>query len=167
MDYQALVGIAPWTFIAQICNLFITMMLFKKFLFAPVKKVIADRQAQVDSLYLDAETAKTAALESQTSYEALLTGAKTEAAELVRTATATAQSRGDQMVREAKEEATAIKNKATADIALEKKKALNQVKNEISEIAMDIASKVVEREIDQKDHQKLVEEFIEKMGEDG
>ena len=39
------------------------------------------------------------------------------------------------------------------------------MKNEISGIAMEIASKVVEREINEKDHRDLVEEFIEKMGE--
>ncbi len=164
---KALVDIDLFTFIAQLLNLFITMMLFKKFLFKPVKKVIAERQAQVNSIYDQANHAQAKADASQVQYAQLLEGAKTEAADLVRTATATAQTRSDDMVRAAKQEVTAIREKANSDIAMERKKALNQVKNDISVIAMDIATKVVEREIDEKDHQKLVEEFMEKMGEAG
>ena len=83
----------------------------------------------------------------------------------MRTATATAQQRGEEIVRQAKQEAGHLKEKAEAEIAQERKKARNEVKNEISGIAMEIASKVVEREINEKDHRDLVEEFIEKMGE--
>ena len=41
MQVQELVGIVPWTFIAQICNLFLQMYLIKRFLFKPVKNVNA------------------------------------------------------------------------------------------------------------------------------
>ena len=166
MDYQSLVGIAPWTFIAQICNLLIQAILFKKFLFNPVKKIIQERQDPVNSIYdtaaKDAERAKA----DKETYEKLLTDAKGEAAELVRTAAATAQQRGDEIVRGAKQEAASIKERAAGEIAQERKKALNEVKDEISGIAMEIASKVVEKEIREKDHRALVEEFIEKIGED-
>lgn len=166
MDYQSLVGLAPWTFIAQICNLLIQAFLFKKFLFNPIRKIIRQRQEQVDKLYDDAAEAEQSARSDRETYEKLLADAKSEAAELVRTATATAQQRGEEIVREAQQEAGQLKEKAQADIAQERKKAVNDAKNEISGIAMEIASKVVEREINEKDHRALVEEFIEKIGED-
>ena len=55
--------------------------------------------------------------------------------------------------------------KAEAQIEQEKKKAMNELKDEISGIAVDIASKVVEREIDEKDHEELISEFIKGVGE--
>ena len=55
--------------------------------------------------------------------------------------------------------------KAEAQIEQEKKKAMNELKDEISGIAVDIASKVVEREIDEKDHEALISEFIKGVGE--
>ena len=166
MDFQSLVEIAPWTFIAQICNLLIQAALFKKFLFNPVKKIIQERQAQVNKIYDSAAEAEQSAKADKETYEKLLADAKGEAAELVRTATATAQQRGDEIIRQARQEAGAMKEKAQADIEQERKKALNEAKDEISGIAMEIATQVVGKEIRAQDHQALVEEFIEKIGED-
>ncbi len=166
MDFQSLVTVAPWTFIAQILNLLIQAALFKKFLFKPVQKIIRERQEQVNKIYDDAAEKQSAADADRATYEKLLSDARDEAAEVVREATATAQQRGEEIVRQAQQEASRLKDKAEADIAQERKKARNEVKNEISGIAMEIASKVVEREINEKDHRALVEEFIEKMGDE-
>ena len=68
------------------------------------------------------------------------------------------------MIREASAEATAIKQKAEADIAQERRKAVNELKDEIGSMAMDIAGKVIEREINEKDHTKLIDEFISNVG---
>ena len=84
---------------------------------------------------------------------------------MVRSAAKTAQSRGEQIILEAKEEAAAIRAKASDDIAKERKNAVNEIKNDISGIAVSIASKVVEKEISEKDHERLIQEFIDKMGE--
>ena len=51
------------------------------------------------------------------------------------------------------------------DFAQERKKAVNEVKDEIGGMAMEIASKVVEREIKEADHQDLIDEFIKNVGE--
>ena len=69
------------------------------------------------------------------------------------------------MIQEAQTQAAGIKAKAEVDIAQEKKKAVNDIKNEIGGIAMDIAGKVIEREISEEDHKKLIDEFIENVGE--
>ena len=68
------------------------------------------------------------------------------------------------MVREAQEEVAGIKARAAADIEQEKKKAVNEAKDEIGSLAMDIAGKVVEKEINEADHKKLIEDFINKVG---
>lgn len=165
MDFQQLVTIAPWTLILQICNLLLQIYLFKRFLLKPVQKVLAERQklasADLDAAAAAREEAETAKDE----YEQSLAGAKEEAAALVRTATQTAQNRSEQIILEAKEEAAAIRAKASSDIAQERKNAVNEIKNDISGIAVSIAAKVVEKEIDEKDHEALIQEFIDQMGE--
>ena len=65
---------------------------------------------------------------------------------------------------EAEEQAAGIKARAAADIEQEKKKAINEAKDEIGGLAMDIAGKVVEKEINEADHRKLIEDFINKVG---
>lgn len=163
--YQALITIDPGTFVAQICNLMIQLVILKKFLLEPVKKVIAERKALADSAIGDAEAAKAEAVAAKAEYEKSLAEAKAQANDIVAAAQKTATARSEAIVGEARAAAAQIKEKAQEDIALEKKKAINQVKDEIGDMAMEIASKVVAREIDQKDHQALIDEFIKNVGE--
>ena len=163
--YQALITLDGWTFLAQICNLMIQLFIFKKFLLIPVKNVIAERKAKADSQIADATKLRTEAEAMKAEYEQNLQNARAEANEIVSNAQKTATARGEEIVGEARAQAAALKQKAEADIAQERKKAVNEVKDEIGGIAMEIASKVVEREISEKDHKDLIDEFIKNVGE--
>ena len=163
--YQALITLDGWTFLAQICNLMIQLLIFKKFLLNPVKQVIADRKAKADSEIADAQKLRTEAEAMKAEYEQNLQNARTEANQIVAAAQKTATARSEEIVGEARAQAAALKQKAEADIAQERKKAVNEVKDEIGGIAMEIASKVVEREISEKDHKDLIDEFIKNVGE--
>lgn len=159
------VSFVPWQMIMQWGNLLILFLLVKKFLFKPVQNILNQRQAEVDKLYADANEAKDAANAMRADYEKHLAQAKEEAGEIVKTASVQAQRRSDELVNEAQQKAAALLARADAEIAQEKKKAINEIKDEISGMAVDIASKVVEREISAKDHEKLIEEFIKNVGE--
>ena len=163
--YQALITLDGWTFLAQICNLMIQLMIFKKLLLNPVKKVIAERKAKADSQIADAEKLRTEAEAMKAEYEQNLQNARTEANQIVAAAQKTATARSEELLGEARAQAAALKQKAEADIAQERKKAVNEVKDEIGGMAMEIASKVVEREIKEADHQDLIDEFIKNVGE--
>ena len=163
--YQALITLDGWTFLAQICNLMIQLLIFKKFLLTPVKKVIAERKAKADSEIADAQKLRTEAEAMKAEYEQNLQNARAEANQIVADAQKTATARGEEIVGEARAQAAALKQKAEADIAQERKKAVNEVKDEIGGIALEIASKVVEREISEKDHKDLIDEFIKNVGE--
>ena len=163
--YQALITLDGWTFLAQICNLMIQLLIFKKFLLNPVKNVIAERKAKADSQIADATKLRTEAEAMKAEYEQNLQNARTEANQIVTSAQKTAAARSEEIVGEARAQAAALKQKAEADIAQERKKAVNEVKDEIGGIAMEIASKVVEREISEKDHKDLIDEFIKNVGE--
>ena len=163
--YQALITLDGWTFLAQICNLMIQLVIFKKLLLNPVKKVIAERKAKADSQIADAQKLRTEAEAMKAEYEQNLQNARTEANQIVASAQKTAAARSEELLGEARAQAAALKQKAEADIAQERKKAVNEVKDEIGGIAMEIASKVVEREISEKDHKNLIDEFIKNVGE--
>ena len=163
--YQALITLDGWTFLAQICNLMIQLVIFKKLLLNPVKKVFAERKAKADSQIADAEKLRTEAEAMKAEYEQNLQNARTEANQIVAAAQKTAAARSEELLGEARAQAAALKQKAEADIAQERKKAVNEVKDEIGGMAMEIASKVVEREIKEADHQDLIDEFIKNVGE--
>ena len=163
--YQALITLDGWTFVAQICNLMIQLVIFKKLLLNPVKKVIAERKAKADSQIADAQKLRTEAEAMKAEYEQNRQNARTEANQIVAAAQKTATARSEELLGEARAQAAALKQKAEADIAQERKKAVNEVKDEIGGMAMEIASKVVEREIREADHKDLIDEFIKNVGE--
>ncbi len=163
--YQSLVTIDPFTLICQICNLLIQMVLFKKLLLDKVLAVLDERRRRADAELADARQTKAEANAIKSEYEQNIAEAKAMANQLVADAQKTATARSEELLSEARAQATALKQKAEADIAQEKKKAVNEIKDEIGGIAMEIASKVVEREIQEDDHKDLIDEFIRNVGE--
>ena len=91
--------------------------------------------------------------------------ARDKANEIVKTAQKTAAVQSEEMLREASSQVTAMKEKAEKDIAQERRKAVNEIKGEIGGMAVEIAGKVIEREINEEDHTKLINDFIENVGE--
>ena len=165
MQVQELVGIVPWTFIATICNLFIQLYLIKRFLFKPINEMLEKRRAKANAEIQDAIQAKNDALAMKTEYDQNMLEAKTKANEILSNAQKTATVQSEEMLKEASRQAAAMKAKAEADIAQEKRKAVNEIKDEIGGIAVEIAGKVIEREISEEDHAKLIDEFITNVGE--
>ena len=143
--FESFVGVNPWTALFTFCNMLITFAVLKKFLFKPVKKMIDYRQQEIDTDHLQS--------------------IKDERDAMLREATARAQKREEEIVGEARAEAASIRAAAEADIAQERKKAVNDLKNEIGGMAVEIAGKVVEREINESDHQALIDEFIRNVGD--
>ena len=164
-EYQSLVAINPVTLISQICNLFIQLFLVKKFFLDKIKAILDQRRAAADEQLTAAESAKAEAMQIKETYEQNMQEAKAQASEILDRAQKTATTRGEEIIRQANEEAAQLKQKAAADIALEKKKALNDAKDEISGVAMAIAEKVVERQLDSADHDKLINQFIDGLGD--
>ena len=162
---QDLVTLVPWTFVATICNLFLQIYLIKRFLFKPVNAMLEKRKAMADAQIRDAIKAKDEAEAMKAEYEQNMADAKNKANEILNTAQKTASIQSEEILKEAAQQAAAIKAKAEKDIAQEKRKAVNEIKDEIGGMAMDIAGKVIEREISEEDHTKLIDEFIANVGE--
>ena len=164
-QFEAFVGVNFWTALFILLNTLVIFFVAKKFLFGPVMKIITDRQQEIDDMYTQADSAKEEAVKLQAEYEDKLSQAAATSERLVKEATVRAQGREEEIIREANERAEAIRAKASADIAQEKKKALNDAKDETSVIALAIAGKVVGRELDAEDQRNLVDSFIEELGE--
>ena len=164
-QFEAFVGVNLWTALFTLLNTLTIFFVAKKFLFKPVMKIIQDRQKEIDGLYEDADQAKSDAEALREDYQQKLSVAVETSERMVKEAVARAQSREEEIIRQANREANAIRDKASSDIAQEKKKAINDAKDEISVIAMAIAGKVVGREINADDQENLIDSFIDELGE--
>ena len=163
--YQSLVTVNPVTLIAQICNLFIQLLIVKIFFLDKIKAILDQRREAADKQITEAENAKSEALAIKKTYEQNMLEAKAKADDLLLTAQRTANSRSEEIISQAQQQAAQIKSKAAADIELEKKKALNEAKNEISDLAMAIAGKVVARELNAGDQADMIDRFIDELGD--
>jgi len=164
-QFEAFVGVNLWTALFILLNTLTIFFVARKFLFKPVMKIIRERQQEIDEMYTKAGEAKEQAAALRTEYEEKLSAATDKADCLVKEAVARGQSREEEILRQANAEANAIREKASADIAQEKKKAINDAKDEISVIAMAVASKVVGRELTADDQSQLVDQFIDELGD--
>lgn len=165
MGFEDFLGVNPWTALFTLANTIALFLVLKKFLFDKVLKMIQDRQQEIDDMYAQAGNAKQEAAAMRSAYEQKLSAAAETSDRLVKEAVARGQSREEEIIRQANREASAILDKAAADIAQEKKKAINDAKDEISGLAMDIAGKVVGKSLTDADQAQLVDRFIEELGD--
>ena len=162
--YQSLVAVEPATLIVTICNLFLQMYIVKKFFLNKVLAILDKRREETDREIVQAKAAKDEAMAIKATYEENMKQAKAQANEILTHAQKTATARSEEIIGQAQAQAAQLKEKASAEIEQEKKKALNEAKDEISGIAIAIAEKVVERQLNEEDQEKLVNQFIENLG---
>ncbi len=162
--YQSLVTVNPVTLIGQICNLFIQLLLVKIFFLDKIKAILDQRREAADKQIADEDPDKRDAAAIKQTYEQNMRQAKATADELLQNAQKTAAARSDEIIRQAQQQASQIKSKASADIEMEKKKAVNEAKNEISGLALAIAGKVVQRELKADDQEQLIDRFLDELG---
>lgn len=164
-NFESFVGVDFWTSLFILLNTLAIYFVAKTYLFIPVKTMIDSRQNEIDAMYADAESAKAQANALEAEYKQKLSVAQETSDRLVKDATVRAQAREEEILRKASADASAILEKATADIALEKKKAMNDAKNEISDLALTLAGKIVEKELGADDQSGLIDRFIEELGD--
>ncbi len=163
-NFLPFVGFTPWEILVTICNTLITFLIVKKLLFGPVHKMMDARTQEVQLMYTSAEKAQTEAESMRSEYTERLAKAKEEAQEIVSSATRRATVRSEEILKESSQQAASMIKKAENSIEMERKKAMNEIKDEVANLSVLIASKVVERDINKKDHERFIEEFIDKVG---
>ncbi len=164
--FESFIGVDFWTALFTLFNFLLLFFVAKHFLIGPVMKIIQDRQKEIDDLYLEAGSAKENALALEAEYQQKLSVATETSDRIVKEAVARGQAREEEILRQANAEASAMMDKAAADIAQEKKKAINDAKDEISGIAIAIAEKVVARELNAADQAVLVDSFLAELGDE-
>ena len=163
--FEEFLGVNPWTALFVLLNTLTIFFVAKKFLFVPVMNIISERQKEIDDMYSAAGEARSEAEALKAEYTAKLTDAQSTSDRIIKDAVVRAQHREEDIIRQANTEAQSIVDKAVADAALEKKKAINDAKDEISGISLAIAEKVVGRTLAEVDQKKLIDDFLNNLGD--
>lgn len=163
--FESFVGVNFWTCLFTLLNLLILYKFMKKLLFKPVKNMIDTRQQEIDDLYADADKSKTDAAALKVQYEQRLAEANAESEEILKVANRKAQLRQEEILRDAQEKAAQTLRCADEQVEMEKKRAMNEIKNDVSVMAVDIAAAVLARDISKEEHSALIDSFIDKLGD--
>ena len=164
--FESFVGVNFFTMLFAWANLLILYFVLRKLLFKPIKNMIDSRQKEIDDMYENAEKNKAEAEEMRETYEKKLESATEESEEILRSAQRRALLREEEILKEAADQARRTKERAEEQIALEKRQAMNEIKDEVSAIAIQIAEAVVARDVKADEHEKLIDGFIDTMGDD-
>ncbi len=163
--FEGFIGVDFWTALFVLLNTLAIFFVAKKYLFKPVHKLISDRQNEIDGMYQKAEACKKEAEEQLDELSKRLEKAQSESDRIVSEAVKRAEKRESDILSRAKSEAQGVLEKARLDAEREKKQALSDAKSEISSLALSIAEKVVQREVNQEDNLRLADSFIDRLGE--
>ena len=163
--FESFIGIDFWTALFILLNTLAIFLVARKYLIGPVRKLIEARQKEIDDMYETAGNAREEAMAMKEEYLKKLNDAQMTSDKIVKDAVARGQKREEEIVEKAKNEAGQILQKAQDDIRLEKKKAVNEAKNEISDMALEIAGKVVGRQLSAADKAEMIDRFIDELGD--
>lgn len=151
--------------ILQLLSTLVLFLVLRAKITEPLKSYLNKRAEAVAAELTAAQTEKEEAAKIKEQYELSLANAREEAREIVESA----KKRGDQLkeelVTEAKQEAQTITIRANNEIEREKDKALDSLKSEVAEMALLVAGKVVNKNLDEVTHKNMIDQFINEVGE--
>lgn len=149
-----------WTFV----NLIVFFLILKKLLFQPVMGMIEKREQMISGQIEDAGQKNTQAGLLKEKYEAELKNANQEAAMIVKTAKERGKEEYEKILRDAGAEASKIIADASKTIETEREKAVQGIQNEIAQVAIAAASKVIQENVDQASNEKILDDFLREAG---
>ncbi len=165
MQSLDVISVNFWQILVSLANLVILFLIIKKFLFKPVKKVLAQRQETLDNKYLEAQQAVSEAEENKKTWENKIQSAQSEADAIIKNASDDAKLRGERIVADARDKADGIVRQAQTEAELERRKAEEGIRREIVDVSAALTEKLLGREISVQDHRDMIDSFIEEIGE--
>lgn len=164
-EFYSLVNIDSDTIVFTLINTLIIVLLYRFFLHKKVCAILDARREKVTAELDAAKAAKEKAEAAEQEYLEKLNESREQAQNIISAAVTKAQARENEIISDAKAQAEQIRIKADENIELEKKRAVNEIKDQISEIVIMAASAVAEKEITEEDNEALINSFLVNIGE--
>jgi F-type H+-transporting ATPase subunit b len=152
------------TMLVQLIAFLILLFLVAKFALRPALKVLQDRQSYIEGQLNNAESARTEAQKLIEEQKKLLEDARKQAYELLETAKQQKDREADEILKAANDRAERMMQDATAEIQREKDKAVAELREQVGALSVLLASKIIEKQMDQKDQQALIDDVLKQVG---
>lgn len=137
--------------------------LLSRYALPAMNRMLDERRARIQGQLEEAEQIRNEAEELRRQYEVQLRDARTKANEIVDQARADAEKVREQKVKDADEEAQAIRQRASDDAQAERSRLVQQLRGQVAALSVDLAGRIVHRELDEDQHRALVDEYIDQL----
>lgn len=153
-----------WNILFNIINVFVLYLLMKKFLFGPVTEIMDKRTNSINASFAEIENKNNEALKLKQEYELALENAEEKATSIIKEAKLRALEEHDRQIKATKDETLKLIEDANKSIDLERKKSKQNVQSEIADIAMLVASKIIQKNMNDSVNNKIIEDFFTEVG---
>lgn len=152
------------SFLFAIIAFGILYWLLNKYAFGPLFGIMEARRRLIAEQIETTEQSRKQAEQSLAEQKQALQHAKKEAHEIIEQARSISGKQSDEIIEQAKVEARRLKDEAVSDIENEKNKAVAALRSQVNGISVLIASKIIEKQIDEKSNEELVEHYLKEVG---
>lgn len=139
------------------------MLLMVKFVFPKANAALEERRQAIEGKMEEADAKLVEAEEARRNYEASIEDARGEATRIIDEAKSTAESLRADILEKAETEAAAIIERAQSEIATERQRVVQELRSQVGTMSVELASRIVERELDTSTHEELVDEYIQRL----
>ncbi|MFW6386736.1 MAG: F0F1 ATP synthase subunit B [Bacillota bacterium] len=154
-----------WTLIWNVINFLVLMWLLKRYLYGPVREILDARQERIETELSEAERQKEEAEEFKREYRDELRQARSKAQEIIEEAEARGKKKAREIISQAREETKIMKENRLKEIERAKRDAADELRRKAASLSLQAAGKLLEKKLDEDEHRRLVEEFIDNLEE--
>lgn len=145
-------------------SLLILLVLLKHFAWNAIITVMRNREDKIANDLDSAEQSRITAAKLEKERQAKLSSSHSEAAEIIKSAKESGEISRQNILSETKEEVVRLKEKANSDISMQKDAAFNEIKDDVADLSLQIAEKILGRELSPENHQALIDQYINGLG---
>ena len=142
----------------------ILMFLLKHFAWGPISDILKKREDKIANDLDSAEKSRINSAKMEQEREQQLLASRSDAADIIKNAKESGELSRQNILKDTQEEVARLKSKAQADITLERDSALNSVKDDVADLSLQIAAKILNKELSPEMHESLINQYIEGLG---
>jgi F-type H+-transporting ATPase subunit b len=150
----------------EIISFGVLLFILAKYAFPPILHTLDERERKIRESIESAERRSAEAEQRMAEYEAKMKASQKEAEEMIAQAKARAQQMKEDNERQLSADAERIKATAAREIEQERRKAVDDVRRYVGELALQVAGKVLERSLTDADHKRLADESLAAVAKD-
>ena len=152
-------GLQIWTLVTFV----ILLVLLKMFAFKPIAQALDSRGQKIKQSIDDAEKSRAEAKKLMEDYQKQIADARTEAGKVIEEARQIGERVRKEVVEKANTEASAVAQRAQEEIVRQKEKGVQELKDTVAALSVQIASKVLEKEVNEATHRQLIDNLIKDL----